>query len=635
MGTLHYEYGDETGNTLYLDGENVFLTDASEVEAIYNDIKNFVFYSYETSNCPISDGVMAGDIITFSDGTNTYPTIAQYDLEYFGGWIGGYSLSVNTERQEETQIVGNKENIKNIRILVDRQNNVIQQTVEDINEQNNKISQVTQTVDELDSKIQDIADITVYGESTYANVSLDDINQSEPIMLKVYPTTENISYLYPRSNLYPASNLYMKDRTVRFTRSWEEYDEDLEETVTRTENIDYELPDDLLRYSNDVYDEFYLNYDSQTCQVTKRCEYNADGTVSALAQEIVNTYDYPQILLEDGDYTITLPGYNNGYIFVRLMAKNIYTSQFATKTEVSSEINQTAESITSTVSETYETKQNAQTNYSQLQQTSDNISSVVSTKVGNNEVISKINQSSEAVTINANKIGLSANDVLNIISGNTINLTSKNIAISSNNFNVTKNGNLTCTNANITGKITTSDATITGGNITMLGGSGTPTIEIHDSRGNYIEMYPENFIMYYDYGGEMVGQYLQKGGYFVDNETTGESTKVWTDGIVTPRVTQTSLESQKKNFEKLENALGIIKATDIYKYNLKSQKDGEKKHIGFVIGKNYKYSENVTSEKNDGVDIYSFVSVCCKAIQEQQEQIEQLKEEIKKLKEEK
>ena len=34
----------------------------------------------------------------------------------------------------------------------------------------------------------------------------------------------------------------------------------------------------------------------------------------------------------------------------------------------------------------------------------------------------------------------------------------------------------------------------------------------------------------------------------------------------------------------------------------------------------------------DGVDVYSFVSVCCKAIKEQQEEIEELKKEIEKLK---
>ena len=113
----------------------------------------------------------------------------------------------------------------------------------------------------------------------------------------------------------------------------------------------------------------------------------------------------------------------------------------------------------------------------------------------------------------------------------------------------------------------------------------------------------------------------------INNDGAGE--------ILCVKLTQTSKEEQKKNFEKLENALDIVKATDIYKYNFKSQKDDSKKHIGFVIGDNYNYSEEITSERNDGADIYSMVSVCFKAIQEQQEQIEKLQQEIKELKGEK
>ena len=100
-------------------------------------------------------------------------------------------------------------------------------------------------------------------------------------------------------------------------------------------------------------------------------------------------------------------------------------------------------------------------------------------------------------------------------------------------------------------------------------------------------------------------------------------------------MTQTSLESEKKNFEKLKNALDIIKTIDIYRYNLKTENDKDKKHIGFVIGDNYNYSKEVTSIDNTGVDNYSFTSLCCKAIQEQQKQIEELKKEIEKLKGEK
>ena len=98
-------------------------------------------------------------------------------------------------------------------------------------------------------------------------------------------------------------------------------------------------------------------------------------------------------------------------------------------------------------------------------------------------------------------------------------------------------------------------------------------------------------------------------------------------------LTQTSQVEMKKNFEKLNSGLDIIKNVDIYKYHMKSQDDKDKKHIGFVIGDDYKYSKDITSNENDGVDIYSMVSVCMKAIQEQQIQIEELKNEIKKLKE--
>lgn len=85
----------------------------------------------------------------------------------------------------------------------------------------------------------------------------------------------------------------------------------------------------------------------------------------------------------------------------------------------------------------------------------------------------------------------------------------------------------------------------------------------------------------------------------------------------------------KKNFELLESGIDIINSIDIYKYNLKKEADEEKKHIGLVIGEGFKFSEEVTGKNNEGVDVYSLVSVCVKAIQEQQKEIETLKELLK------
>lgn len=503
---------------------------------------------------------------------------------------------------------------------------------DEMNEQNQKISKVTQTVDELNSKIQDIADITTFGESMYAKVELDAINESEPIQITVKPTVENISYLYPHENLYPSDDLYLKDRKIRFTNK------------TNDTYIDYVLPDDLLIAPDGTYDEFYLGYDEQVCQITKRCKYNADGTVSKLDSEQITSYDYPKIELKDGDYTIELLGYTNAYLTVRLMAQNIYTTQFATKAEVKSEIAQKADEvnisvdkklsnystttqmnsainvkaneITSNVSTTYATKGELNTTKSEIKQTTDSISSIVSKKVGNDEIISKINQSAESVGINAKKIELSAEDVLNLIAGNAINLTSKNIIITSDFLEITKNGKMKLK-----------------GNV-----QATDLLRVENINGNDFSYFaPDSWGIVRNNGSIYA---TAQGGNFANSNIelsgTNGTTNVRNTGITTPKVTQTSLATEKKNFEKYtDSALDKIKNIDIYKYNLKSEEDTDKKHIGFVIGKDYKYSKEVTSTDNQGVDNYSFTSLCCKAIQEQQELIEQLQNEIKELKGEK
>ena len=84
----------------------------------------------------------------------------------------------------------------------------------------------------------------------------------------------------------------------------------------------------------------------------------------------------------------------------------------------------------------------------------------------------------------------------------------------------------------------------------------------------------------------------------------------------------------KKNFEKFDGALEEIKNIDIYKYNLKSEEDNCKKHLGFVIGDEFNYSKLVTNSEDKGVDNYSFTSLCLQAIKEQQEEIDLLNKKI-------
>lgn len=670
------------------------------LQGILNALNGLYYYLNDFN----STGILyyeVGDLYNVQIGENSYQCLMLNDEVNV---TTGIEEIIHTDMPEKSETDYDKADKTDIRInktylIVDKQNQTIESVVNNVSAQNNKISQITQTVDEINSKIQDIADITTYGESDRAYVELEGINQSEPVMIKVHPTSENISYLYPRENLYPDDLLFMPDRIIRFTRTYEENGE------TLTEDIDYELPDDLLRYSDTVYDEFYLNYESQTCQVIKRCQYNADGTVSALGTEVTTDYPYPQITLGEGNYAISLPGYNFAYLYTRLMAKNIYTQQFYTKVETDSKINQKADEInlgvnqqltnysttnqmnsainlkaneiTSTVSNTYETKSNAQTNYSRLtqtanslqsqinsndtdistlQQTAQGLTSTVSQKVGNNEIISKINQSSESVTIDANKINLS---------GKTINLTSDNIAIASTNFNVDKNGNVTANslnsnNANISGgkiNITANNSQTDALRVTSSQNSSErtwiqPSVFVINGSGGEVAILAEGAIAQNSSSIQLSDStgFARFGPKLIRNEPLYSKTSSGSANLRIDsagefyRATGSSKRWKKDITDDIEERLNPKQLYKLpikqfkYKENYLDKKDKRygKNILGFIAEDVQQIYEPATEYDEDGqVEMWNsdvMIPAMLKLIQEQHTEIEQMKKEIEKLK---
>ena len=374
---------------------------------IYNALNGLYYYINDFS----STGILyyeVGDLYNIQVGENTYQCLMLNDEINI---TTGIEEIIHTDLPEQSETDYTKADKTDRRInqtylIVDKQNqqisSVISQTIDRDNpdSMSNQFSRVKQTVAELNSKISDIADITTSLESNSAKLEFEGINQSEPIRVVIHPIGVNISKLYPSTSLKPSTNLTIKTRILRFTNT------------TTQEVWNYEIPDDLLYYDSENYDEFILDYDSLSCVINKKCKWNNDGTVGLLPSERAVEYEFPHIELTDGDYTVELIQYSNGYIFARLMAQNIYTTQFATKAELNSEISQTtkginlsvdkklsnysttsqmnsaidlkANQITQTVSETYVTNQTLQDNYSTTQQTSGMISATVSSMTKNN-----------------------------------------------------------------------------------------------------------------------------------------------------------------------------------------------------------------------------------------------------------
>ena len=444
---------DETKETLYLNNENVYINTQETFDNIANEILNFEFYNFSTGNCEVNYNAICGDIITFTDGTNSYNSIAQYKHDYNGGWLGGYELNLDSALQAETKIIDDADKIKAIKITQDRQANEIGILIEDIGDQNREIADIRLKYNEILSRISDIADITTSGESSYASVNLLNVNASQPIDVKIRPLGDNIGYLYPNGALYPSSTTYLKNRILRFRNT------------TESEDIDWELPANLWYYNATTYDELELNYGdgtNGTVIITRRCEVNSNGVVSAKATPTTETYPYPSsLVLTDGDYTVSLLGYTNAYLYVQLMAKNIYTTQFYTQAETNSLIDQTANSIDLSVDQklsNYSTT--AQMNSAitlKANEITSSVSETYATKTTTNTLSSRISQT-------AKTIGLTVNNG-STTSGITITTTKEDGTTETAEGTINMNGLVSFTNLSSSGQTTINGANITTGTI--------------------------------------------------------------------------------------------------------------------------------------------------------------------------
>lgn len=481
-GTVRFETPESEYDTLYLDASNPYIANQTQVEDILTIVNNFEIDSFTTGNILGNPAIDGYDLIeiygyyedlpngnkTFvaDDETIVARTLATCELKYNGVITNTFDTQIEEEqRQQNISVIGEPTFKKWVKTEINNVEGTLTTTVGQVGEQNEKISQITQTVNEINAKISDISDITTSGETSYANLSLIDVNESNPISIKVRPIGENICYLYPYTTLYPSSTTYLKSRTLRFTNT------------STSEVFEWVLPTDLWYYSETIYDELELSYgdgENAIVTVTRKCQINADNTVSVLSTPTTETYDYPMdLILTTGDYTIQLLGYTSAYLYVQLMASNIYTTQFATKVELNSSINQTATEINARVSLKLD-----------------------SAEFTHASIVAKINDNTSQILIDADKIDISATDVLNILANNTLNLTSKNIAISSTNFSVDASGHLTCTGASIQGVLTAGNGSSIGGWTAtanqLSSGSSSQYVALNSSTSNTYAIWAGN-----------------------------------------------------------------------------------------------------------------------------------------------
>jgi len=463
--------------------DNPFLDLLKETrrEEVYSQIKGQKLIPFTLESALDSFYLDINDIISVQKKDGNYENLTILSIETENRLKCKIGASVQNKKDISYSLAGSiKEDIESVKFVVDYNKKQIDAAVTESKDASTKVSQLSLELGQFRTLVQEVAKLTESKEKT-GTVELDNINESEPVELEIYPTTEDIICKRLRNNNYLSNTNYLVGRTVIF-----------ENTITK-EKVEYELPSDLLFLGN-KHDTYFLNYNQHICQVEKKIGINSAGEKYLLEKSEKKTYAYPSINLKDGNYKVyVLQAKTTAHIRCALMTQNIYTDQFWTKVEAESKITQTVGqisldvtqklknysttsemnsaidikvgSIESAVSEKYATKGQLSTMESKIKQTTDSIEMTISKKIGSSEVCSIINQSPEAISLKANRFSWQ-----------------------STNSSLGTNGTLTAKNVDLTGKITATSGSFTGKVIAgsgEIGGFDIGTTSITSTYDNY------------------------------------------------------------------------------------------------------------------------------------------------------
>lgn len=413
-------------------------------------------------------------------------------------------------------------------------------------------------------------------------VDTADYAENLVLTLKIYGDTEEWKELAPSTSLAPGLTVAPLGTTIDLIVDSQSRLNPSEDKQVFTINYGKKL-----RNLGNVRDE--LDIINNKVTIIRRIGLNDSGQEYVLEEEQTEELGELKLPTLKADTYIYVREYPNLEYFCRYITDNEYIKKFATQEglqQATVELN------------------------TKIEQSNKEIILLARQKVGKDEIIASINISPEEIKILAEKLQISAENVLNILAGNTINLTSRNLIIASKYLNIDEDGNL------------------------ILDSPGINVFRVKNSRNSSRSIYINDQYIGVNTDGEenciTIGPINNNEG---EIELSGNGRSILrASGLTTPTVTQTSTESTKKNFEILKKATDIVKNGDIYGYNLKIENDTDKKHYGFVIadeGGNFKTPEEVISKTGKGIDTYSMISVLWKACQELIIKVEQLENNMK------
>lgn len=191
----------------------------------------------------------------------------------------------------------------------------------------------------------------------------------------------------------------VSDSVNNLSSSIQQNTESITSEVKRASEAEGDLSTKITQTAESITSEISKNYETKENATNTKTELEssikqtADGFTAELSKQVTETKQYAESAAETAESNAKQDTADK-------------LKDYSTTTEMNTRINATAEGISAEVTRKLQSYSTTEQMNSAIRQTADSINTEVSKKVNGDEIISKINQSAENVSIEANKINL-------------------------------------------------------------------------------------------------------------------------------------------------------------------------------------------------------------------------------------
>lgn len=601
-GVRSFKFGDDTRNNLWINQENMYIVDEDQVQKIYNKIKGLTVNTFE-GKVIIDPAIDIGDKIVIN-GKNV---IYQGEMSLEGRFIAQISSKIQIKQKEETTVKKESQKVVNRRVQsrIDQAEGTIKQLVEEVGDRSEKKTSITQDINGITQSVSEVKTEvkTVDGKADKAQTTADTAKS----------TAETAKSTADSTNKNLSNNYYTKTQTEnKITQTAESTISEVSKTYsTKTETSN--AKQEAIKSANSNTDDKLKGY-TETSKLGTAIEQNYEHVKVAWNQ----ISDFIQMMIINNNASLAILDKDKKVMMaLDKTGQHFYKEDGTEFGEMGVNAIDNQNYISFGVSGEYD------------KEISDGMAWGITTKSDGKFwpilYIKNFSIGPKNSDASSGELVLSACNL--ILDGMGTGIKMGNIFISGNigmgnvTFEDTTTGTILL-NIRPQNVIDYPAIDMLGGDISFYANqAGSNTFKLGTGDKNCL----------FTDDGSILGNYLSIDG---DGSFTGYLTAhkgiSCYDGYVSGKAfIDNSRVETKKNIQKYnKKAIDVVKNTDIYEFNYKTDKNIDKKSIGFVIGSNYKYSKDLTSidekGKEIGANLYSMTSVAYKAIQEQQEQIEKL-----------